>query len=315
MKHNLKITAIILVMFLLAQFMGIFVINSYLPQKVVNGTLVNQTAKTIPYGMGFQDNNQIPDLPSLLISFFFSLIIAITIILFLVKIKAKFAMKAWFFVVSILAIGISLTTIIPSIKYASYVALIIAIPLAVFKTYKRNLIIHNLTEILIYPGIAAIFVPILGIWGIIVLLIVISVYDLWAVWKSKLMLKMANYQMKELNVFGGIYIPYASKKVKEKIKILKQKFKTKEKLEKAFKKSKLKVNAAILGGGDIAYSILSAGVVLKVWGLIPSIITIAGSFTALTLLLIFSKKKPYPAMPFLTSGIFLSLIINYLFII
>ena len=316
MKHNRKITIIILLMFILAQFIGLFVINSYTTQKIVDGKIVNATGKVMPYGMGFQENNSSTDLTSILISVLFSLIIAISLIFILIKIKAKAVMKTWFFVVSVLAIGISLTAFLPEIKYASIISLLIAIPLAVFKIYKRNIVVHNLTELLIYPGIAAIFVPILNLTILIVLLILISAYDMWAVWKSKIMQKIAKYQIEELNVVGGLFIPYASKKVKEKINLLKTKFKSKEKLEKEFKKSELKVNLAILGGGDIAYSILSAGVVLETWGLIPALITVGGASIALVGLLVFGRKKTmYPAMPFITGGIFLVLLFNWLFII
>ena len=316
MKHNRKITIIILLMFILAQFIGLFVINSYTTQKIVDGKIVNATGKVMPYGMGFQENNSSTDLTSILISVLFSLIIAISLIFILIKIKAKAVMKTWFFVVSVLAIGISLTAFLPEIKYASIISLLIAIPLAVFKIYKRNIVVHNLTELLIYPGIAAIFVPILNLTILIVLLILISAYDMWAVWKSKIMQKIAKYQIEELNVLGGLFIPYASKKVKEKINLLKTKFKSKEKLEKEFKKSELKVNLAILGGGDIAYSILSAGVVLETWGLIPALITVGGASIALVGLLVFGRKKTmYPAMPFITGGIFLVLLFNWLFII
>lgn len=303
-------------MFILAQFIGLYVINSYATQKVVDGKIVNATGKVMPYGMGFKENNSSTDLTSILISVLFSLIIAISLIFILIKIKAKAVMKTWFFVVSVLAIGISLTAFLPEIKYASIISLIIAIPLAVFKIYKRNIVVHNLTELLIYPGIASIFAPILNLTILIVLLILISAYDMWAVWKSKIMQKIAKYQIEELNVLGGLFIPYASKKVKEKINLLKTKFKSKEKLEKEFKKLKLKVNLAILGGGDIAYSILSAGVVLETWGLIPALITVGGASIALVGLLVFGRKKTmYPAMPFITGGIFLALLVNWLFII
>ncbi len=46
-----------------------------------------------------------------------------------------------------------------------------------------------------YTGIAILFVPILNVFWMIILLIVISIYDAYAVWKSKHMVKMANFQM------------------------------------------------------------------------------------------------------------------------
>ena len=316
MKHNVKITIIILVMFLLTQFIGLYVVNSYASQKVVDGQMVNNTGKILTYGMGIQEEDQNFDLTSTLFSLLFSLIIAISLIFFLIKIKAKFIMRTWFFVVSTIALGISFTAFLPSIKYASWIGLAIALPFAIGKIYKREIVTHNLTELFIYPGIAAVFVPILQIFSIIILLFVISIYDMWAVWKSKIMQKMAKFQMEEVNVFGGFFIPYASKKVKNKIKELKIKFSSKKKLQKEFEKSKLKISLAILGGGDIVFPIIASGVVLKVWGIIPALIVTLGAFLGLMGLLIFSeKKKMYPAMPFITAGIFLGMLISWIFII
>ncbi|NCN52143.1 hypothetical protein GW931_03990 [archaeon] len=316
MKHNVKITIIILVMFLLTQFIGLYVVNSYSTQKVVDGQIVNSTGKILPYGMGFQEEDQNLDFTSILFSFLFSLIIVISLIFLLIKLKAKFIMRTWFFVVSTLALGITFTSFLPEVKYASLIALAFALPFAAVKIYKKSMVTHNLTELLIYPGIAAVFVPILGIISIIILLLVISIYDMWAVWKSKIMQKMAKFQMEEVNVFGGFLIPYASKKVKEKIRNLKLKFKDKKRLEKEFKKSKLKINLALLGGGDIVFPIITSGVVLKIWGIAPAVLVIIGAFLGLGGLLLFSeKKKMYPAMPFISAGIFLGMLVSYLFFI
>ncbi|MDP3966594.1 MAG: presenilin family intramembrane aspartyl protease [archaeon] len=317
MKHNKKITVIILLMFLVAQFIGLYVVNTYAVEKVVNGEIVNNTGKTLPYGMGFEmEETENLDPYSILISFLFSFVIAVSLIFLLIKIRSKFIIKIWFFAVVAIALGISFTALLPEIRYASIIGLLVALPLSFYKIYKRDIIVHNLTELLIYPGIASIFAPILGIITIIVLLIIISIYDMWAVWKSKIMQKMAKYQMETLNIFGGFLIPYASKKVKEQLRKMKDKYKSKKILESKLKKAKIKINLAILGGGDVIFPIITSGVVLKTWGLVPAIVTIAGAFLGLMGLLMFSeKKKFYPAMPFITAGIFLGLIVSYLFFV
>ncbi|MBU2612150.1 MAG: hypothetical protein KKB62_00325, partial [Nanoarchaeota archaeon] len=184
MKHNKKITVIILAMFLIAQFIGLYVVGTYATEKIVGGEVVNNTGKALPYGMSFDAQEERIDLLSLLVSFLFSLIIAISLIFFLVKLNARFILRTWFFAVTILALGISFTAFLPEIKYASLIGLAFAIPLAVFKIYKRNFWVHNLTELLIYPGIAAVFVQILNLTTVIILLLLISIYDMWAVWKS-----------------------------------------------------------------------------------------------------------------------------------
>jgi presenilin-like A22 family membrane protease len=291
----------------MTQFIGLYVVNTYATQAVVNGNVTNVTGKTLPYGMGFQDQQgQVPDLQSIIISFVFSFVIAVSLVFLLIKINAKLILKTWFFIVVVIALGISITAFLPSVSYAAWIGLGIGALLAFLKFYRRGFLTHNLTELLIYPGIAAVFVPVIGIWGIVILLVIISIYDMWAVWKSKIMQKMAKYQMDKLNIFGGFFIPYASKKVKEKIKLYKAKGKN-------IKKMKFKVNVAILGGGDIIFPIIASGVVLKIWGLVPAAMITFGAFLGLTGLLFFSeKKKFYPAMPFITIGIFLALAVDYL---
>ena len=78
-------------------------------------------------------------------------------------------------------------------------------------------------------------------------------------------------------------------------------------------KKRIKVNMAILGGGDITFPIITSGVILKFWGLGPALLTVAGAFWGLLGLFLYSeKKKAYPAMPFITLGILIALGINWL---
>ena len=88
--------------------------------------------------------------------------------------------------------------------------------------------------------------------------------------------------------------------------MLKQKYKKSE-----LKKKKIKMNIAILGGGDVVFPIISAGVMLKTLGIWPAIFVIIGAALGLSYLLFFSKKKKfYPAMPFITAGIFLGMLVG-----
>lgn len=316
MKHNVKITIIILAMFLVTQFIGLYVVDSYSTQKVIDGEITKVNAsKQLPYGMEIPETKERQDYQTNFISILISFIIAITLIFLLARLKARFVLRTWFFLVTILALGIAFTSIIPVMKYGSLLGLILAVPLATGKIYGKNFLTHNFSELLIYPGIAAVFVPLLSLITIIILLIIISIYDMWAVWKSKIMQKMAKFQMNELNIFGGFYIPYASKKQKEKIKALRAKIKSKKITKKQAEKKGIKVNVAILGGGDVIFPIITAGVILKTWGIWPAIAVIFGALIGLASLLAFSeKKKFYPAMPFIVSGIFLAMLISWLVI-
>jgi presenilin-like A22 family membrane protease len=316
MKHNAKITIIILVMFLLTQFIGLYVINTYSTQKVIGGeiTKVNAT-KTLPYGMEIPEIEEEKDYSTNLYSILISFIIAIALIFTLTRFKAKYVLKTWFFLVTILALGITFTSLIPVIKYGSLIALVIAIPLAIGKIYGRHFLAHNFSELLIYPGIAAVFVPLLNLTSIIVLLILISIYDMWAVWKSGIMQKMAKFQMNELKIFGGFYVPYASKAQRQKIKKVKQQIKEKKLTKIEANNKSMKINVAILGGGDVIFPLITAGVILKTWGVFPAIGIIFGALIGLGFLLVFSnKKKFYPAMPFICSGVFLAMLISWLII-
>jgi presenilin-like A22 family membrane protease len=251
--------------------------------------------------------------PSLsLTSIIIAFIIAIALIFLLMKIKASIFLRLWFFFVVIVALGITFNAVFSNFTiYASYIAIVVAIPLAFFKIFKMNITVHNLTELLIYPGIAAVFVPILSLWAIMVLLILISIYDIYAVWHSGFMQKMAKYQINQLKIFSGFFVPYLSSKQRKEIQLIKSKYKNK--IPKKFKNKKIKVNLAILGGGDVVFPIIFAGVVFQALGLIPALITSFFATLALFLLFIFARKgKFYPAMPFLSAGCFLGLLAGYL---
>lgn len=290
-------------MFLLTQFIGLFVVDTYTQQRTIDGKIVELESKSLPYGMQIpEDQNQSKE--NNFISILISFVIAVAIIFLLTHIKAKIVMKTWFFFVTIIALGISFTAFLPKSNYAHWIGLALSIPIAFLKIYKQSFLAHNFSELLVYPGIAAVFVPLLSVKTVIILLVLISIYDMWAVWKSGLMQKMAKYQMDELKIFGGFFIPYMSKKQKAKLKKMKK---------STLKKKGVKINAAVLGGGDIIFPIITAGVILNTWGVWQAIAVIIGALVGLGSLLIFSnKKKFYPAMPFITSGIFLAMILSWI---
>lgn len=294
MKHNLKITALLLAMFLLTQAIGIYVVSYYMPENVV-----------LPFGLDPPQPETTSEFASLFSGIIFAFIIAVFLLFFLTKFKWKFILKVWLFVVIVLALSISFIAILP-VKTA-IVAFIIAIPLAIVKISGRSFLIHNFTELLIYPGIASVFVPLLNIWTMMALLVLISIYDVWAVWHSGIMQKMAKYQINTLKVFSGFFVPYFSEKVRQQISRWKKTLS-----ESQLKKKKIKVNVAILGGGDIVFPIITAGVMLKTLGIFPALFVIAGSTIGLVYLFFAAeKKKFYPAMPFITAGILAGILASY----
>ena len=293
-------------MFLVTQFIGLYVVNYYLDESHV-----------LPFGMELPEEapiecpmNSFIDfikcteyLYSLVVAF----IIAVTLLFLFTKFELSFVLKLWFFVVVIIALGISFNSLI-LFKYSLLISLLLALPLSYIKIYKKEFLIHNFTELFIYPGIAAVFVQILNMWTIIILLILISIYDMWAVWHSGIMQKMAKYQIDKLNIFSGFFVPYLSKNMRQKIKKMKMTLKKSE-----LKKKRIKINVAILGGGDIIFPIITAGVMLKTYNsFYPCLFVIAGATLGLSYLFFFAKKKKfYPAMPFITAGIFIGMTLSY----
>jgi len=299
MKHTWTITLLLLAMFLITQLIGLFVISQYSPGSGKQGY-------ELPYGMEPPKEVQPRSALDLVTSFAIAFAFVIVLMLILAKYKAETFLRIWFFVVVALAIGISLNSVLVYFPYSSLFSLILALPLAFFKIFKRNLLVHNLTELLIYPGIAAIFVIMLISWtdspltAIIIILILISIYDMYAVWHTGFMQKMATYQIQTLKVFTGFFVPYIGKKER---KALSKPVKTKDLSNK-----KIKVGVAILGGGDVVFPIILAGVVSLQVGLASALIVSLGATLALATLFYLSEKgKFYPAMPFITTGCFIAL--------
>lgn len=306
MKHNWKITLILIAMFVVAQLVGIYVASVYAPKTVTiynqtTNTLQNASIYTIPYGLAPPSD---VEPTSSVISIVIALVVAVCIMFLLMRFRAEIILRGWFFLVVVLGLALTLNALFSGLEYASLVALVLAAPFAYLKIFKRNIYAHNFTELLIYPGIASVFIPLLSIPSIIVLLVLISAYDMYAVWHAGFMQKMAKYQIETLRVFSGFFIPYLAVKGQRAIE--------KAKLASA-KGKKVPMQIAILGGGDVVFPIITAGIVLQVWGLIPALLVTLGATLSLLFLFYRSEKgKFYPAMPFITAGIFIALTIGYL---
>lgn len=287
MKHSWKITLIVLFIFLSAQLIGLGILYNYIdPLKSLESGKTE--FKELPIGERPPMDEQ---------TSFFPIVIAILIgtgILFLLmKYRLTIVWKVWF----LLAVVISLT-VAWSVFLGKGFAFLLALILGIWKVFRPNVWIHNLTELFVYGGLAAIFVPLLNLWSAIILLILISAYDAYAVWKSKHMITLAKSQAKA-KIFAGLLIPYKISKIGKL-----PKFPT-------VKKTKIqlaKVRTAVLGGGDIGFPLIFAGVLLKEMGLWQSLIIPFGALLGLALLMWKGDSgKFYPAMPFISAGCFLAL--------
>ncbi|MDO8556591.1 MAG: presenilin family intramembrane aspartyl protease [Nanoarchaeota archaeon] len=253
MKHSVPVTFLLVVLFVLAQVVGLVIVHRY---AVVE----------LPFGL------QPPALdPATSFVPLFIMILLVTVIaLFVMRFRLGFLWKFWFILSLVVTLSVALASFLPEL-----IAILVALVLTFLKLWRPSVVWHNLPEVFLYAGLAAIFAPVLSLFSISVLLILIAVYDAIAVWKTKHMVAMAEYQTKS-KLFAGLYIPY------------KKKF-------------------ALLGGGDIGFPLLFNAVLLRQFGWF-SLISVGTTAGALLWLLLASKKgKFYPAMPFLAAGCFVGL--------
>ncbi len=295
MKHNLTITTILLVIFLLSQFLGIAIVYNYID---VEKSM--ETGKTefeaLPIGERPQMDEQYSYLPIMLM-----VIVGTVFVLLLMRYNLQWIWKLWFLMAVVLALMVAFTAFIPA-RYALFGAL----ALGMWKVFKPNLWVQNFTEVFVYGGLAAIFVPVFNLWSVSILLVLISIYDAYAVWKSKHMITLAQSQTKS-KIFAGLLIPYTLKKGKLFLSAAKEKAKA-TKIATTTTSTSRKARLAMLGGGDMAFPLLFAGTVLKQWGLWPSlVIPLFALFGLGALLFLAKEKKFYPAMPFISAGCFLGL--------
>lgn len=285
MKHTWIVTGFLLVLFFAAQVIGLAITQSYIDVEASQekGELV---WKELPAIGGVKLER--PDVePQFSIWYIIgAVIIGTLLILLIIKFGKVLLWKLWFYFAVVLCLQIAIAAFIPA-----WFAFVLSLLLGVFKVFKPNLYIHNATELFIYGGLAAIFVPILNVFYAFILLLVLSGYDMYAVWQSKHMIKMAKFQTQS-GIFAGLLLPYKAP---------------------AMRGPKKPVRTAVLGGGDIGFPLIFSGTVLAVSGFVPALVVSLGATAALFVLLLLSQKdRFYPAMPFLTLGCALGYLATFL---
>jgi len=287
MKYDLRTMFVLVFLFLISQIIGLGIL--YKDMEVKIGPTGAQEIVHTETVLGPRPEIQGFETFVWLIS---ATAISTVMVLIIVWLKKVNWWKSLFFISVFLTIALALGTLMDPM-FAFTLAFIIAI----WKIYRPNAIIHNVAQVLMFSGIAVLLVPLFDLIWIVALLIVISLYDVYAVYKSKHMVKMALFQVKS-KLFAGITLPL--KKVKKG-------------------RRKRKVKAAIIGGGDVAFPLLFAGVVMEnliklglaieIAFLKTLIIPIIVSLTLIVLFLKGGEGKFYPGMPFLTAGCLIAYLI------
>ncbi len=310
MKHTWRITVILAVFFLLAQIIGLLIISQYIDHNA-SSEAKETVMKPLPYGF---ERPQIENKSASFIYIVVAIIFGTLLVLLLARFNKPLIWKIWFFLTIWFTLSVALAAFINNIAAA-----ILALALAILKFYKPNVIVQNLSEIFVYGGLAAFFVNIFNLFAIVMLLIVISIYDYISVFKTMHMVKLAEFQYNS-KVFAGLFIPYERTSSKEKIIFnadLKKDFKKMSKAKSDYSEK----SVAVLGGGDIGFTLLFAGVVMKdlmlvndVWiGFLKTLIIPVFATIALLFLLVKGRQnKFYPAMPILSLGCFIGYSIVWL---
>src|SRR3989344_4593443 len=291
MKHTLKITLLLVLVFLLAQFIGLVVIDQYIDKQKTDETGIT-AYKELPFGMERPEVE--PNTSFIMVVA--GILLGTVILLLFIRFQIIHLWKYWFFAAVMMGLSIAFASFLPP-----WIAIVLGVGLAAWKVFRPNIIIYNLGGLFVYGGLAAIFVPVLNLFSATVMLILISVYDMYAVWKIKHMITLANSMSKE-KVFSVLLIPYTLKGIIMRKKEGETRVVGKKEKNNA-KEIHGKVQMAILGGGDIGFPLMFAGAAMKSVGLAWSLVI--PLFTAIALFLLLlngNPKKFYPAMPFLTIG-------------
>jgi presenilin-like A22 family membrane protease len=299
MKHALNVTFILVGLFLITQIFGIFTVSKNIEVKkdAVTGVVTIEHRETI-----VGDPPKTESGYESVIILTIAILIGTLILLFFIRMKIFSLWKYWYLFAVVITMSITFGVYVKFFRgnVNNYIVLALAIALGWYKVHRNNVFIHNATEVFVYTGIAVLFVRMFEgwLWAAFLILAIISVYDMFAVWKSKHMVKIAKYQS-ESKIFAGLSIPYQ----------LNGRYKGR--LVKS--QSERGIKTAVLGGGDLAFPLLFSGSVMSDLILkqgvektlaffYTSIIAITAALALLYLLVKAEKNKFYPAMPFLSVG-------------
>ena len=153
------------------------------------------------------------------------------------------------------------------------IALLLAAGITIARIFKKNILTQNIAILLSIIGVGALLGASLGFLPALILLGLLTIYDIIAVFKTKHMVTMAKEITKQKLAFT-LAIP------------------TKKHLFQ-------------LGGGDLAMPLVFSVAVLREFGLTTALATVAGSMVVLVMFFAWLAKKPgkaYPALPPVTIG-------------
>lgn len=173
-------------------------------------------------------------------------------------------------------------------------AMILAAGLVTFRFIRPTVLLHNLIVIGSLSGIGGVLGITLFPRDAIILLIILAIYDIIAVYKTKHMVKMAQEMIKK-RVILGIIIPEKILGFRASMVDVEQ-----DKIPvRRILKPGARAQFMILGGGDLALPLLliSSVAVLNIWRAIVILIFALFGLLAMHLIFIKLKSRPMAALP------------------
>jgi presenilin-like A22 family membrane protease len=309
MKHTTPVLVIFLSLFVIAQIAGLFFVGESVSSITKEITPTGEEITHVVFtNTSVGERPQVAGYESLI---YIAIGVAVgTILLLIIARFGKIGLwQIWFFLAATLTM--SITAGVLTGEKLFWLSWVIGGLLAALKMLYHHPLVHNITELLMYIGIAVLLAPILSVWIAILLLILIAIYDAYAVWKSKHMVTLAEFTRKA-NLFPGLSLTYQKKKDKTIILGAPIAKKEQSNTKKDIAPEKKGTKTGVLGGGDVVFPMLFAGAVLihllaKGYNMIPAIALclIISIFAAIALALLFyfgKKDRFYPAMPFISAG-------------
>lgn len=228
--------------------------------------------------------------------FFLMVLIAAGVMLLLYKLKADLFIKGWFAFALFFTTMLFFSAFIPDL-----IAILVSISLIALNRKFGSWELNNLIQIFAFAGAGAFFGTMVGFLPALIILGLISIYDIVAVFFTEHMVSLAKSGISS-GTFMGFMYPKGGKDIEldhEKIKEMED--------------SKVKSKVGVLGGGDVIIPMIFAISLLKTFGVLASSLSIFTAAIFLYLLLTKAQEgKFYPAMPFVSAGSLLGFSLYYL---
>ncbi len=201
-----------------------------------------------------------------------------------------------------------LTFILYAFGIPNYFAILLALALVFLRRLiPKNKMIKNIVAIGAISIVGVLLGAALGIYPMILLLIILSIYDLVAVFKTKHMITLAKTFEKENTSFSLTLLAQIKKKAKNLASRVKKTVKRKTSISKGKNLAKQEVEIPNsdkktfeLGTGDLVLPLAFFVTILKYSTINKAVLCVFAAYLGLALTIRYSyyTKKPMPALPF-----------------